>query len=140
MQLARRMVGLMAMTMLVGGVVWLGAQERPAPTPKNPPLFKGEKPKKDDGTRLVRGTVRGTDDRPASGAVVKVKDTKTLAIRSFITKDDGAYSFQGLSIGTDYELRAEASDGAQSAVKILSVFDNRREAVINLKLEAKGNN
>lgn len=139
MQLARRMMGLVALTMMVGGMVWLGAQERPAPTPKNPPLFKGEKPKKDDGTRLVRGTVRGTDERPVSGAVVKVKDTKTLAIRSFITKEDGAYSFQGLAIGTDYELRAEAGDGAQSAVKILSVYDNRREAVINLKLEAKKN-
>lgn len=132
-----KLMALTSMTALLGCAVWLSAQERPAPTPKNPPLFKGEKKGKDDGTRVVRGVVRDPAENLLGGAVVKVKDTKTLTIRSFITKDDGAYSFQGLSIGTDYELRAEARDGSASPVKILSVYDNRREAVINLKLEAK---
>ncbi len=127
------------MAMLLGGSTWLMAQQNPAPTPKNPPLFKGDKPKKDDGTRLLRGSVKDPEDKLVNGAVVKLKDTKTLSIRSFITKADGAYSFQGLSIGTDYEIHAEATDFANSSVKILSVYDNRREAVINLKLEPKKN-
>jgi len=122
---------------LLGGLVSAYAQERPAPAPKTPPLFKGDKNKKDDGTRLVRGVVRDPADGFVSGAVVKVKDTKTLTIRSFITKEDGAYSFQGLAVGTDYELQAETREGTASPVKMLSVYDNRREAIINLKLEAK---
>lgn len=135
----RRFLGLFSMAMLLGGSAGLMAQMNPAPTPKNPPLFKGDKPKKDDGTRLLRGSVKDPEDKLVNGAVVKLKDTKTLSIRSFITKADGAYSFQGLSIGTDYEIHAEATDFANSSVKILSVYDNRREAVINLKLEPKKN-
>jgi hypothetical protein len=128
---------------IAAGIVLLGtvsnfllAQERPAPTVPNPPLFKGEKPKKDDNTRMVAGVVRDANDNAAEGAIVKLKDMKSLAIRSFLTKADGTYSFQGLSNGIDYELRAER-EGVNSPVKILTVFDNRRQAVINLKLEAK---
>lgn len=120
---------------VVGIVV---AQELPSPqTPKNPPLFKGEKPKKEDGTRVVSGTVRDADDKVLADAIVKLKDTKSLSIRSFITKDDGAYSFQGLSASVDYELKAETRDGASSATKVLTVYDTRKAAVINLKIEAK---
>lgn len=133
----RKTLGLGTGLLLLLGAFVLTAQETPAPTPKNPPLFKGDKPKKDDGTRSVHGVVRDPGDNLVDGAVVKVKDTKTLAIRSYITKADGAYSFQGLSVGTDYELKAEVRDGASSATKVLTVYDNRREAVINLKLEAK---
>ncbi len=115
----------------------LFAQETPAPAPKNPPLFKGDKPKKDDGMRMVSGVVRDAEDKLKDGAVVKLKDTKSLSIRSYITKPDGEYSFQGLSVGIDYELRAETREGDASQTKILSVYDNRREAVMNLKLEAK---
>lgn len=132
-----KILGFVSLATLLCGTFWLSAQERPAPTPKNPPLFKGEKPKQDDGTRLVRGVVRDPADNLVDAAVVKVKDTKSLSIRSYITKADGAYSFQGLSIGTDYELRAELKDGTASSVKVLSVYDTRREAVINLKLEPK---
>ncbi len=133
----RRILGLLSIATLLGGVVWLAAQERPAPSPKPPPLFKGDKQKKDDGTRMVKGVVRDPADNLFENAVVKCKDTKTLTIRSYITKSDGAFSFQGLSVGTDYELRAETKDGLTSAAKVLSVYDNRREAVMNLKLDAK---
>ena len=133
----RKLSILTALGFLLGCAVWMAAQERPAPTPKTPPLFKGDKNKKDDGTRMVKGVVRDPADNLFENAVVKCKDTKTLAIRSYITKDDGAFSFQGLSVGTDYELRAEAKDGLTSPAKVLSVYDNRREAVMNLKLESK---
>ncbi len=127
----------MLLILTLGCSVWMAAQERPAPAPKPPPLFKGDKNKKDDGTRMVKGVVRDPADNLFENAVVKCKDTKTLAIRSYITKDDGAFSFQGLSVGTDYELRAETKDGLTSPAKVLSVYDNRREAVMNLKLEPK---
>jgi len=62
-----------------------------------------------------------------------LKNTKTLQIRSFITKDHGAYYFHGLSTDIDYELKAEYQ-GASSPTKTLSSFDSRKQAVINLKL------
>lgn len=123
--------------LLLAASASLIAQETAPPATKNPPLFKGDKPKKDDGMRMVGGVVRDAEDKLKEGAVVKLKDTKSLAIRSYITKDDGGYSFQGLSVGIDYELRAETREGAASPTKILSVYDNRREAVMNLKLEAR---
>jgi hypothetical protein len=92
---------------------------------------KGEEP-----TRSVAGTVAGPDDAPVNGAVVQLKNTKTLQIRSFIAKDGGQYYFHGLSPDVDYELKAE-SNGLSSASKTLSSFDSRRDAVINLKLNKK---
>lgn len=118
------------------GLATLAQQSAPPPTTPTPPLFKGDKNKKDDGTRMLAGTVKTADDQPVAGAIVKLKDTKTLAIRSFITKENGAYSFQGLSKGVDYEVKAEAGS-ASSPTKLLSVYDNRKEPVINLKIEPK---
>jgi len=94
--------------------------------------------KKDENAniRSVQGVVRNAEGTAVNGAVVQLKNTKTLQIRSFITRDNGAYYFHGLSTDIDYELRAE-SDGASSPAKTLSSFDSRKEAVMNLKLERK---
>lgn len=86
----------------------------------------------DSTTRGVEGTVTENGAK-ANGAVVQLKDTKTLQVRSFITKQDGLYHFFGLSTNTDYELRAE-HNGAASSTKRLSVFDSHKLAVIDLKL------
>jgi hypothetical protein len=126
---------------LIGGMMAaaMWGQQLPAPETKNPPLFRGEKPKKEDNLRSVSGVVRDGEDKLMAGAIVKIKDTKTLTIRSFITKDDGAFNFQGLSQSVDYELKAETREGAASATKILTVYDERKAAIINLKVEAKKN-
>jgi hypothetical protein len=94
--------------------------------------------KKDKGTNLrtLQGTVSSVQEQPVDGAVVQLKNTKTLQIRSFITKEHGAYFFHGLSPDVDYELRAEYQ-GTASSTKTLSAFDSRKQAVINLKLEPK---
>ena len=42
-----------------------------------------------------------------SGAVVQLKNMKTLQIRSFITQTDGTYRFFELSPDVDYELKAD---------------------------------
>jgi len=47
----------------------------------------------------------GGGRQPVNGAVVQLKNTKTLQIRSFITKDDGTYHFYDLSPDIDYELK-----------------------------------
>jgi hypothetical protein len=108
------------------------------PPPKNPPFFGDRKGKKDDESkgRSLTGGVKDENDNPAEGAIVQLKDTKTLQVRSFIVKEDGAYHFYGLSADVDYQVRADRRD-ATSGVKTLSVFDSRKAAIINLKLEKK---
>jgi hypothetical protein len=90
--------------------------------------------KSKDTTRSVQGTVTTAADAPVNGAVVQLKDTKTLQIRSFITKDNGSYYFQGLSPDVDYEIKADYQ-GDSSPTKTLSSFDSRKQAIINLKLK-----
>ena len=68
--------------------------------------------------------------------MVQLKNTKTLQVRSFITQREGAYYFHGLSLDVDYELKAEFK-GLSSPVRRLSVFDSRKKAVVNLKLESQ---
>ena len=98
-----------------------------------------KKPKKGQPqTRSVQGVVSEDNDQPAGGVVVYLKNTKSLQIRSFITKDDGQYYFHELSPDIDYELSARnQKTGASSATKILSSFDSRSNAIINLELHPK---
>ena len=95
-----------------------------------------QKKKDTEQTRSVEGVVSAADDTPVNGAVVQLKNTKTLQIRSFITQTGGSYYFHGLSPDVDYELKADFS-GASSPTKTLSTFDTRKSAVINLKLKPK---
>ena len=95
-----------------------------------------QKKKGGETTRSVQGTVTVADDSPVSGAVVQLKNTKTLQIRSFITQDDGTYHFYDLSPDIDYELKADYQ-GASSNTKTLSSFDSRKQTILNLKLNPK---
>lgn len=87
----------------------------------------------DSGRRRVEGMVTAADSRPVNGAIVQLKDTRTLQIRSFVTKEDGAYHFAGLGTTDEYEIRAE-HNGASSATRRLDVFDRHKVAKINLRL------
>jgi len=97
---------------------------------------KKGKQREDLTVRSVQGVVEDPQGNPAGSAIVQLKNTKSLQVRSFIAKTDGTYYFNGLSTDVDYELKAEAPAGS-SSVKTLSRFDSRRQAVINLKLESK---
>ena len=92
--------------------------------------------KAEDATRSVQGAITNADDSAAVGAVVQLKNMKTLQVRSFITKEDGQYHFFELSPDVDYELKADLQ-GASSGGKTLSSFDSRKKATINLKLNKK---
>jgi hypothetical protein len=111
-----------AAVLLLIGVVASSAQEK--------------KKKGAETTRSVQGIVTAADETPVVGAVVQLKDTKTLQIRSFISKENGAYYFYELSPDKDYELKADYQ-GASSGTKTLSLFDSRKKAIINLKLSSK---
>ena len=92
--------------------------------------------REDTNTRSVSGQVVDESNAPAPKAVVQIKDTKTLQVRSFITQQDGNYHFAGLSTNVDYEIRADR-DGVSSGTKTLTVFDSRKNATVNLKLDKK---
>jgi hypothetical protein len=100
------------------------------------PAAIAQKKKADDHTRSVQGVVIGGDQKPVAGAVVQLKNTKTLQVRSFITQENGSYYFHELSTDVDYELRADFH-GASSPTKSLSSFDSRKEAILDLKLSKK---
>ena len=84
--------------------------------------------------RDVQGVVTDASGRPVPGAIVQLKNTKTLQIISFITKQQGDYYFHGLSPDIDFELSAE-QNGKTSVIRTLSSFDSRKQAAINLKLD-----
>jgi hypothetical protein len=95
------------------------------------------KKEKDDPTvRSLQGQVVDSDDKPAAGAVVQLKDTRTLQVRSFIAQANGEYRFSGLRADTDYEVKADFN-GMSSDNRRLSNFDNRKIATVNLKLNKK---
>lgn len=83
--------------------------------------------------RIVQGTVTDAEGKLIDGAVVQLKDARTLEVRSFITQK-GSYHFAGLKVDNDYQLEARFS-GKTSGWKTLSVFDTRKEPVMNLKLD-----
>lgn len=87
--------------------------------------------------RTVRGVVVDkSSDNPIPSAVVFLKNTRTNAVRSYIADDEGNYRFSGLDPNVDYEIHAER-DGAKSAVRTVSSFDNKKEIILNLKIEKK---
>jgi hypothetical protein len=89
-------------------------------------------------SRSIEGTVLSANGSPVPGAVVLIKDAKTLQIRSYVAQEDGKYHFYGLSTGSNYQLRSQAQ-GLTSKVKTVSVFDSRRKVLLNLKLTKKLN-
>lgn len=97
-------------------------------------LAQKPNPKDENSTRTVEGVVQDAGKQPTAGAVVQLKDTKTLQIRSFITQADGRFHFTGLSTNVDYELRAEKA-GQHSGTKRVDIFNTH--PVININLQLK---
>jgi len=84
--------------------------------------------------RSVMGLVMDAQEQPASGAVVQLKDMRTLQVRSFITQGDGQYHFSGLRPDIDYQITAKSGE-MTAAPRTLSIFDGRKDAVMNFKLD-----
>ncbi len=85
-------------------------------------------------SRTLTGRVLDRQDAPVQKAIVYLKNMKTLAIKTYITEQDGGYRFPALATNVDYEVYAE-SQGARTDTKTLSSFDSRRQANITLKLK-----
>jgi hypothetical protein len=88
----------------------------------------------DSTTRTVEGRVTNAANQPVANAVVQLKNTKTLQIRSFITQADGSYHFAGLQTDVEYQVKAD-HEGVSTSWKTLSVFNSKKTPIINLKLK-----
>jgi Carboxypeptidase regulatory-like domain len=86
--------------------------------------------------RTVRGVVMDKSESPIASSVVFLKNTRSNAVRSYISDDQGNYRFSGLDPNADYEIHAE-KDGATSSTRTVSSFDTKKELVLNLKIEKK---
>lgn len=87
--------------------------------------------------RTVRGVVaEKSSETPIPSAVVFLRNTRTNAVRSYIADEEGNYRFSGLDPNVDYEIHAE-KDGAKSVTRTVSSFDNKKDIVVNLKIEKK---
>ncbi len=87
----------------------------------------------DSQVRSLQGQVVNDAEQPLAQAIVYLKNTKTLAVKSYITQKDGMYHFNALSHNVDYEVYAE-HQGKKSGTKTLSSFDSRRNPTINHKI------
>ena len=113
-----RVVPLLAVLLLLGTSGALEAQKRK----KGPP------------TRSVKGLVMDQSENSLPGAVVQLKNTRTLQVKSFITPADGSYYFHGLDFSTDYELTAHYKE-TSSRKRTVSSLDGRPEVIYNLKVK-----
>ena len=93
-----------------------------------------EAQKKGPTVRSVTGVVLDQNDSPIAHAVVYLKNTKTLTVKTSIANDKGSYQFSGLVPNQDYELYA-GSNGTKSSTKTLSSFDSREKATLNLRID-----
>ncbi|MDP9038521.1 MAG: carboxypeptidase-like regulatory domain-containing protein [Acidobacteriota bacterium] len=88
----------------------------------------------DNAARIVEGKVTGKDNEAIKGAVVYLKDGRTLAVKSYISGDDGGYRFGQISGTSDYTLWAESA-GKKSSTKTISSFDTKKEFNFILKVD-----
>lgn len=84
-------------------------------------------------SKTLTGTVTDKSDHPLPGAIVYLKNMKTMAVKSFFAQKDGTYRFPQLSLNTDYEVFAE-KDGKKSDTKTVSQFDDRFNPTLHLRI------
>jgi len=107
---------------IVAAIILLGMLAAGEPASKNEPQ-----------TRTLTGQVTDKANVPLAGAVVYLQDTRTQAVRTYITDDSGNYRFASLSPNVDYQVRAEYQ-GRKSDTKTVSSFDSRGNVVMHLKI------
>lgn len=83
--------------------------------------------------RTVEGMVAREDGKPLQGAVVYLQDSKSLAVRSYLSDAQGRFHFRQLSMSADYDLWAELN-GKRSKTKSISQFNSKPDLKYRLKV------
>jgi hypothetical protein len=86
--------------------------------------------------RIVDGKVTDKAEAPLPGAVVYLKDSKSLSVKTFICDEEGKFHFGQLSQNTDYQLWAD-HNGVKSKTKNISSFDDKNSYYFTLTVEPK---
>ena len=84
--------------------------------------------------RSIWGTVTDRSGQPVQGAAVKLKNTITLQVRSYITQENGEYRFHGLRPDMDYSVSAR-QHGHSSKSREITRFNTRERIRIDLRLD-----
>lgn len=87
-----------------------------------------------NGAKSVVGRTVAKSGTPLAKAVVYLKNTSSLQVRTCFSAEDGSFKFQGLSGDANYEIHAE-HDGASSDTKNVGIHDNRPEVQVTLKID-----
>lgn len=82
-------------------------------------------------SRTISGRVTDANGKALQGAAVQVKNRRTLVIRSCLSEKDGRYEMVGLSLDTDYEIRAVYRQ-EWSSTKDVSRFDGDLSVQVDL--------
>lgn len=83
--------------------------------------------------RTVEGEVCSKNGTPIQGAVVYLKDEKSLAVKSYLSDNQGRFHFRQLSMNLDYDLWAELN-GKRSKTRNISQFNSKPDLKYKLKL------
>jgi hypothetical protein len=73
-------------------------------------------------------------DKPLSGAVVYLQNSKSNDVKTFISTADGSYRFGQIAGDIDYTVWA-AWKGKKSPAKAISSFDSRKSVTIDLHIK-----
>jgi hypothetical protein len=122
------------LSLLVIATVSVGCMTAQLTIPMNGSSSEPTPKKTRPTSKMLNGTVQDKSEQPIPGAVVYLKNMKTLAVKSFFAQKDGSYRFPQLALNTDYEVYAE-KDGKKSDVKTISQFDDRFSPTINLRID-----
>lgn len=83
--------------------------------------------------RTIEGMVCSKEGAPIQGAVVYLQDSKSLAVKSYLSDAEGHFHFRQLSTSADFDLWAELN-GQRSKTKNISQFNSKTDLNYKLKL------
>ncbi len=131
-------IGILVLATSVAAAAWQAPGAPASPTWRIGTGMSEPEPKKPKNPfRSLTGVVYAqSSDNPVPRALVTLKNTKTLAVKTFIADEKGSYQFAGLLPSADYEIYAE-SNGVRSPTRTLSNFDNRAKPTMDLRIPAK---